>query len=480
MIRRRRAWWVGCSVAASCAALCAPRAAHASGYLAARFGADHGTPAMANAYAVYFNPAAMGGTGPGTQLALDGTLLLRQVAYYRTTDALSPSPSNSGSGALYRSANTGQAKLGNVLALPYIGFVSGLGTRDFRIGGAAYVPFGGFAIWDQTAKFDGSTTAPGAVDGPQRWQNINGQILAGYATAAVSYTLPGTRLSLGVNGSFVLHHVSTVRARNADGSDDIANPNGSLKEGRSLLDATGFNGSFAAGLYYEVDEDRRVRLGLSYTSQPGLGDTRMSGSIQQQFGTDKDPAVKNDADLLVAYPDIVRFGVAARVSKTVEIRTDAEYVRWSAFKRQCVVKPGTPCTIDDATGRDTSDTGNVVLNVPRNFKDAMGLRFGGAWFANEQAELFGSLGVTTPAMNAEYIDPSAIDATRLYVTLGAKYGFSEHWALAGSANYVGFAPVDTKGTSKFYQYQAPSRSPSADGQYLSAFFFLNVNATYTF
>src|SRR6478609_7306262 len=130
MIRRRRqTWWLGTSFAVSFATLGAVAPdAHASGYLAARFGADHGTPAMANAYAVYFNPAAMGGTGSGTQLVLDGTVLLRQVSYFRPTDALSPSPSNSGGDALYRSANTGQAKLGNVLALPYIGFVSGLGT----------------------------------------------------------------------------------------------------------------------------------------------------------------------------------------------------------------------------------------------------------------------------------------------------------------------------------------------------------------
>ena len=477
MIRRRRPLFVAASTASLLLANSGDAAA--SGYLTARFGADHGTPAMATPYAVYFNPAAMGGMGSGSQLVLDGSLALRQVTYSRTPAALSPSGPEASENPLYRATNTGDARLFNALALPYAGFVTGLGTRDLRLGAALYVPFGGIAFWDKTSRFEGNQAAPGGVDGPQRWHNINGQILAGYTTLAVSYTLPGTRISLGLSGSLVTHHVSTVRARNADGSDDINTPAGALKEGRSLLDVWGFNAAMSAGVYWEVDEARRLRIGVSYLSQPGFGTTRMPGYLKQQFGTDPSVAQKNDADLLLDYPDIIRFGIAARVSRAVELRADAEYVRWSTFKRQCVTKPGAECTVDD-TGRDTSPTGNVVLNIPRNFKDAIGLRFGPAYFVDDRTEIFASLGVTTAAMSPQYIDPSAIDATRLYVTLGGRYTLSDHWALAMSANYIGFAQVDTKGRSEFYRFASPSTSPSADGVYTSALFLLNANLTYSF
>src|SRR5436190_23577235 len=64
--------------------------AHASGYLTARFGSDHGTPASPNTYAIYYNPAALGGT-KGTTITGDVALALRWAHYKRGNDALSPS-----------------------------------------------------------------------------------------------------------------------------------------------------------------------------------------------------------------------------------------------------------------------------------------------------------------------------------------------------------------------------------------------------
>src|SRR5688572_2092612 len=64
--------------------------ARASGYLTARFGSDHGTPAAPNTYAIYFNPAALGGT-TGTTITGDVALALRWAHYKRPDTALSPS-----------------------------------------------------------------------------------------------------------------------------------------------------------------------------------------------------------------------------------------------------------------------------------------------------------------------------------------------------------------------------------------------------
>src|SRR5438045_2652289 len=117
-----------------------------SGYLSARFGTDQGTPAMANPYAIYYNPAALGGT-KGTLLVLDASIVYRSFSYTRGADALSPTNPTSRSDANYVQANTGKGSLGNILALPFIGASSDLGTKDFRIGFASYIPFGGSTEW---------------------------------------------------------------------------------------------------------------------------------------------------------------------------------------------------------------------------------------------------------------------------------------------------------------------------------------------
>ena len=143
--------------------------------------------------------------------------LLRLAKYNRTADALSPSEQSRLSDQGYIDANTGTANLTNVLALPFVGVNTDFGTKNFRAGYAAYIPFGGLATWDRT---DGVPGSPGSTDGVQRWHNISGQILAIYNTFAVAYRIAPAKLSIGASVSPVIHHVATVRARNGDGSDD--------------------------------------------------------------------------------------------------------------------------------------------------------------------------------------------------------------------------------------------------------------------
>lgn len=446
--------------------------AHASGYLTARFGSDHGTPAAPNPYAIYFNPAALGGM-EGTQITGDLSLGIRAVTYDRSNDALSPSSPALANNADYVAANTGRAKLLNVVPLPYFGAASDLGIKNLRVGYALYVPFGGMADWKKRTATD---YAPGADDGPQRWANISGQILALYNTAAVAWRFPEAHLTVGANVSLIYHSVKTVRARNVDGSDDVRLGNGGLKEGRSYLDASGMNLSAALGLYWEPNDD--LKLGLSYTSQPGFGTTRMSGTLEQQFGNDAKPAEKTEVDLLQAYPDIIRLGGAYRTSKTTEVRLDFEFVRWSTFKNQCVVQRGADCNIDDK-GNQPAD-GKVVLNLPRNWNNAIGVRLGAAVWPVEQVEVFGSLGLTTSAVPKETIDASTIDSTRFYGALGARYAFSKAFALAFSYNPIYFLPVDTKGANNLDTYASSSKSPSADGKYNAVIHLVNVNGTISF
>jgi len=457
-----------------------PNEAHASGYLTARFGSDHGTPAMPNGFAMYFNPAALGGT-QGTQITGDLSVLLRFARYTRTVDALSPSSPDTKEDPSYVAANTGTANLTNLLALPFLGVHSDFGTQNFRAGYALYVPFGGLATWDRG---EGVSGLPGSRDGVQRWHNISGQILAVYNTFAVAYRIPKTGLSIGASLSPIVHHLSTVRARNSDGSDDTE-ANGTVVEGRSFVDATGVNLGASAGVYYEPSDS--LRLGLSYISQPGFGDTRMRGTLKTQLGALSES--EDRIDFLQTYPDVIRLGASGKLSKRVELRGDVEYVRWSVFERQCVVNAGDNCDVAP-DGRDLSG-GRVKLNIPRNWKDAFGVRVGPSYWLNDSVELFGSVAVTTPAVPKETIDAATIDSLRFYGTLGGKFELSRKWALAASYNHIAFVPVDTKGANdqniEAHPANKPgggdytvSRSPSADGKYSSQIGFVNINATYTF
>jgi long-chain fatty acid transport protein len=461
---------LGSSVVAT-ALLLATNNASASGYLSARFGGDHGTPAMPNGYAIYFNPAALGGT-EGTAITGDLAVLLRYASYERPTSSLSPSSEGAAKVPGYVEANSGKATVTNLLALPFLSFNTDFGSKWFRAGFASYVPFGGFANW---SRGDASAfpNAPGAVDGPQRWHNISGQLLAWYNTVAVAAKLGDTGLSLGLSGSAIVHSIKTVRARNLDGSDDTAGLTGRGKEGRSYLAVHGLNFGFGAGLYYEP-EDKKFRLGLSYMSQPGLGETKMSGTVTQIL--EGSAGSETDAELTQTYPDIWRLGMAHRMSKKFELRGDFEYVRWSTFDRQCVVQKGAKCELDANSG---SPDGKIILNIPRKFKDAFGARIGPAYFVNDDLELFGSLGLTTPAVPKETIDSSTIDALRFYLAVGAKYELSKHVGLAASYNHIAFMNVTTN-RGQQNNFSNPSKSPNASGTYASQIGFVNVNMTYTF
>lgn len=454
--------------------------ASASGYLTARFGADHGTPAMPNTFAVYFNPAALGGT-TGTTITGDASVLLRWAQYKRGEDALSPSDPNLKQNPQYRDTNMGKGNLLNLLALPFVGVNTDFGgSKYFRAGYAVYIPFGGMATWDRND--DPVSGVPGSVDRVQRWHNISGQILAIYNTLAFAVKVH-PRFTIGANFSPVIHSVKTVRARNADGSDDTV-VNGQLVEGRSLLEAHGLNLSAALGVYWEPTD--KLHLGLSYTSQPGFGETKMSGELTTQLAAAAGQPGK--VDFYQTYPDIIRFGATGKLSEKWDLRGDFEFVRWSVFERQCVVAEGTKCNVAD-DGKDLSG-GKVVLNVPRNWNNAIGIRLGPAYNLSEQTELFGSLGLTTPAVPKETIDASTVDATRLYGTLGARHAFSKHVALAASYNHIYFFDVTTTtSTQNITDHPATSpgggdynasRSPSANGRYRSQIGFVNINLAYTF
>jgi long-subunit fatty acid transport protein len=127
-----------------------------------------------------------------------------------------------------------------------------------------------------------------------------------------------------------------------------------------------------------------------------------------------------------------------------------------------------------------ADSNQILLNIPRNWNDSIGIRVGPGYWVSEETEFFGSFGVTTPAAPKTTIDAATIDAFRLNFAVGARHEFSKRFALGVSYNHVHLLPVDTKNTNQHDTFAQPSRSPSGDGRYTGNIFFVNANATITF
>ena len=463
--------------------------AGATGYLTARFGADHGSPAIANAYSVYFNPAALGGI-TGSQLVVDAAILWRVASYDRAASALTPSggdvdayckqlsePNNC---AEYKASNTGRSQLSNVAALPYLGYATDFGGSNFHFGAAAYVPFGGSAEWGHNSYYDKSTTTPGGYYGSQRWATISGKIQSLYATVAGSYTLPELRLSIGANVSFIHTSVQTTRARNTDGTDDTRATDGDrFAEGQSLLDVKGSTVGAAVGLYWEPLADRSVTIGASYTSRPGFKESRLPGTLKFTPGYSvAETTPTGDVDLLQSFPAVWRAGATWKLDsdKRWELRSDFVYAQWSVFDKQCIVQPGKDCPLK-ADGNQNGP--GVVVNIPRNWRDAWGLKLGLAHYVNRDVELFGSLGYTTPAAPSSTVDASTVDNTRYTVNAGTRLAVSDNLTVAASAGVVYFKPLEV--TDSIYGTQkGESKSPSANGKYTQIVPIVDVNIAYRF
>jgi long-chain fatty acid transport protein len=465
-------------VAAGCSVV-VPGRAMASGFLTDQFGSDHGSAAQGNAYAVYFNPAAMAGAA-STDLTVDTVLAARSVTYNRT-GPLSPSipagtQGSDANNAVYTASNTGQATLFNVLGAPFIGSVLDFGGSKFRLGIAGYIPFGGQVSWDKRQQYGNYPAAPGAYDGPQRWSSISTQTSSIYGTVAGAYRIEGLHLGIGASVSVIRTGVLDTRARNLDGSDDVIAANGGLAEGRSYLDVNGIQIGAAAGLYWEPSPN--LHFGASYTSQPNFGTMHLKGTFQEQPG--QGAALNKSVDLLQAYPDIIRIGGAWRVVPEAEIRLDVTWQRWSQFKNQCVVATGTSCDVNaNGSAATKAASSDIILNLPRNWKDTVRARLGGAYWVQPQTEVFGSFAFeTSPAADKDQ-DPLLFDSTRLYGTLGVRYAFTPHLFGSLAYTYVYFVPV-TVTDSAFGGYSKPSNSPNENGTYSQELYVLDTALSYVF
>lgn len=482
--------------------------AHASGFSAARFGGEHGHPTTDNPTSIYYNPAGMA-LSEGTHIFVDGTLALRWASYdrpalaraggVRTNPGVQDSPLTL---ELAPGANDGKATLFNAVASPFLGVSSDFGT-DFIYGGAAiYFPFGGSAVWDKNSTFADSQDFPGAVDGVQRWYSIDGTIRSMYITGALAFDIKRIGLSIGVSGSAIRSEVNTVRARNADGTDDLVTGTAEsfmLKEGRSAIDVTGWQGGFGIGLVYDVLKKGKYFLGISYTSQPNVvGGMTLEGELTNLLGIT--PKSVTEVEVTQTLPDILRFGVRVRPTDKYEIRLFGDYTRWSVFENQCVLEAdvenrecdyqGAGNAFDNPAGVvDGPNNRGVTQHLPRYWQDAGGVRLGGSYWFIPEVEGYLGVGYDSTAIPLETLDPALMDAHKMSIAAGVRWQIIKYLALSFTATELIFFETSTKGRSRLDEFGLSPQGipeatntlqPSGDGVYSQFFQLFNLYADISF
>jgi long-chain fatty acid transport protein len=444
-------------------AVLAPSLSYASGFETARFGGEHGTPVSPNPTAIYYNPSALAET-EGTMIWAEYDLAMRNASYTHSM-AKTDSPEPAGAAG----ANNGKGTLFNVVGAPFLGASHKFG--DLALGLAFYVPFGGSETWDQNSKFANNKMYPGIVDGPQRWYSITGSIISLYFSAGAAYKIPHTGLSVGVSGNLINTSINSLRARVLTGTDDIT------AEGRSWLNVSGWQGSFAAGALYEF-LPKKLWMGASYQARPNVaGGMKLNGTLSAfSFGSE----TINKVSVYQDYPDIVRWGVRWRPSDRSEIRLFGDWERWSAFTDQCIANQDKPCATYDVAvpghAKGSAKDGTMpIQNLPRLWQDGFGIRGGGSYWVSPAVELFGGAGYDSNAVPDAHLEPVIMDVKQITLAVGANFELNKHFGVGIAYTEFFGIPRDTSKTNENATFAAPSAGPNAGGQYTQLVGVINTN-----
>lgn len=454
--------------------------AQAGGIATARFGGEYGHPTADHPTAIYYNPAGLA-LGSGTRIFVESLFVYRTASYDRPEGAIDNVGNGTPADAV--DANSGEATLGNFIVSPFLGVASDLGVENLGVGMAFFVPFGGQATWDKNPDYEGNLAHPGAEDGIARWAGIEGSLRELYISSAVSYRLPGPRLSFGLSANLIRESVDTVRGRNADGSDDLVSGTGALREGRSLVEVAGTTFSVGLGAIWEATDN--LRFGVSYQSQPGFGETSQQGELTFKFGSS--PPGVSKIDFLQELPDITRVGMTFKPSDKLELRLAADYTRWSVFKKQCLVDrdiPDRDCTLGEDGGA-VDETKGVIVNFNRNFRDTYGVRGGASYWLNEKTELAGGLTFDTSAVPLSTMDATFIDMNKVVATLGGRFMLTNELLLNLSYTHVFYferkvEPRQRDAAGDAMGPSAPSGTPDGAGTYNQMVGFLSAGVEYQF
>lgn len=439
-----------------------PAAAVAGGFTVARFGGEDGHAASDHVTTIYYNPAGIA-LGKGTRIYLEGTFAYRTVDYDRDPDAIDNPNDPTGTPEDAIDANAGPAHLANVLVSPFAGAAFGFGGFSLAVG--VYAPFGGQASWDKNEAYRDNEMYPGAVDGPQRWANIEGAQRSLYGTVAGAWASPDGSVAFGVGLNVISSNLSLVRARQATGTDDV------IGEGRSLLEADDLTFGLGIGAMWAPNETSR--LGISYQSQPGFGEMTLEGTLSNRFPAGE---TVQDVVLLQQMPDIVRVAAEIQASPQMVVRLAADWQRWSEYANQCLLPAEAAiqrCTFnrDGTVDEDAGGSPEVIVNIPRDWRDTFGARVGVGYALGEgKHELAGSLSYDSNAVPDETMDPSLFDMNKFILQVGGTFALADQFYVQATAGHVFYMTRTTEARGVYPE--PPSRNPDMAGTYASTVTYL--------
>lgn len=446
-----------------------PTAAYAGGFSTARFGGEHGHAAADHVTAIYYNPAGIS-LGEGTRIYVEGAFAYRTVDYDRDEGTIDSPGGATPDEAI--DANAGPAHLANVLASPFVGVVTDAGVKGLGLGLALYAPFGGQAEWDKSSVYGRDDTQyPGAYDGTQRWAAISGQQRTVYITAGAAWASPEKSVAFGAGLNLISSDLALVRARNATGTDDLVNPDGSVAEGRSLLEAKDLTVGLGLGAMWSPSP--RTRFGIGYQSMPGFGDMTLEGTLTNKFGANPETAV--DVVLLQRMPDVLRVSAELGVSDTLVLRLAADWQRWSKYKNQCLLpaeETNQSCTFrpDGSLDPAAGGAGTVIVNLPRDWNDTQSVKVGAGYLASDKLEVGGSVTYDSNAVPDEMMDPSLFDMNKIIIQLGGNMDFGDKLSMSLTLGQVVYFSRTTE--PRAVDPEAPSRNPDMAGSYSSSVTYL--------
>lgn len=410
--------------------------AEANPFFIGRFSGLDGDPVTESAWALYWNPAGL--ARPGGLVDLHGLVVNRAATYDRDA-ALN------GVGEDEAAANAGLNHTGALGLAPALAGRYGLALGDFDLGLAAgfYVARAGATNWRRA--FDAPAEYPGAVDGPQRWATVNTSMILYSPSAAVAVRHRPTGLSLGVAPVYTFVTLSTLKARNPDGTTRLVDERGNLAEGRILLeDGETQDLHWIVGAQWQPSDD----LSFGVTWHSGVTH-QLEGTAYISFGTADEAVETSSFNLPVA--QTVRVGAAIGVTDDLTLRPSFAWHDWSVMDRQVAVNVR---------------NGEQLMDLPRDFDDTVIGRLRADYRLAPGWVLHGGIGYETAATPEHTFEPGLAESASYELAAGLSVDLTEMVGLSTSFFWQQFEDQTVRNSVN---------KPTTNGYYTDARQYLTVD-----
>ncbi len=414
--------------------------AAANPFFIGRFDGLDAGPTNQSGFALYWNPAAL--ATPGASFHSHLLVVDRTATYDRVAELNDVEPE-------WAHINAGKNTTGGTGFAPAVALRYGLeaGDVDLGFGLGGFVERAGVAHWRRN--LGAPSEYPGAIDGPQRWSALNAELLIVSLAGGLGVSHRSSGIALGVTPVVNFASLSTITARNPDGSDRVVDDAGRLAEGRMLVDgASDRQLGVTVGLRYDVDE--ALAFGLTWQREVLY---ELEGTARLTLGTADETRLDARIDLPVA--QAIRYGMDWTLSPRFVIRPMISWVQWSVMERQTAVNV---------------NNGDSLMDLPREWSDAWSGRVRVDYLANEWARFTVGGTYEVGVTPKRTFDPGSSEADNWEVGLGASLQISPTIRLSSSLSWQQFS--DTTVTNSI-------NKPLTNGHYTDNRQFLTVDLEVT-